>query len=289
MRKAEVLLEFPLFSVLHDEGGTMIKLIASDIDGTLLPEGTSDLNPEYFKAIRELKKKGIRFAAVSGRNYNSAAKLFEPVLEDIYLIVQNGGWILEGSRTIYARTFRQETILGITDAVEKMTGMSSYIGHAKEGIYVYAKDPSIITMMREGYHNICFPLDSIQDFRNLETSFFEMSVYIEKDPRKAELPFSRETAREVSYAVAGSHWIDMMPEGTSKGEALRWLYDHTGIRKEETIACGDNDNDLPLLLAAGDSYCVEEAVEEVKKAAGHVAGSMYEDAILKLMWELPKM
>ena len=261
----------------------MIKLIASDIDGTLLPEGTSNLNPEYFTVIRELKKKGIRFAAVSGRNYNSVEKLFEPVLEDIFLIVQNGGWILEGSRTIYAKTFRQETVQGITDTVEQMTGISSYIGHAEEGIYVYAKDPSIITMMREGYHNICYPLGSIQDFRNLETSFFEMSVYIEKDPRKVVLPFTGETAREVSYAVAGSHWIDMMPEGTSKGEALSWLCGYAGIPKEETIACGDNSNDLPLLTAAGDSYCVEEAVEEVKKTARHIAGSMYDDAILKLM------
>ena len=44
----------------------MIKLIATDLDDTILPEGTFDLNPEYYEVIRELKKKGILFAASSG-------------------------------------------------------------------------------------------------------------------------------------------------------------------------------------------------------------------------------
>ena len=45
----------------------MIKLIASDVDGTLLPEGTADLNPELYDVILKLKEKGIVFAAASGR------------------------------------------------------------------------------------------------------------------------------------------------------------------------------------------------------------------------------
>ena len=49
----------------------MIKLIASDLDGTLLKEGTMDINPEIYDIIRKLKAKGIVFAAVSGREYRS--------------------------------------------------------------------------------------------------------------------------------------------------------------------------------------------------------------------------
>ena len=49
----------------------MIKLIASDVDGTLLPEGTADLNAELYDVILKLKEKGIVFAAASGRQGNS--------------------------------------------------------------------------------------------------------------------------------------------------------------------------------------------------------------------------
>ena len=49
----------------------MIKLIASDIDGTLVPEGSHEISPEYFKVIEDLREIGIRFCACSGRQYPS--------------------------------------------------------------------------------------------------------------------------------------------------------------------------------------------------------------------------
>ena len=64
----------------------MIKLIASDLDGTLLKEGTMDINPEIYDIIRKLKAKGIVFAAVSGREYDSIERVFAPVKDDIYFI-----------------------------------------------------------------------------------------------------------------------------------------------------------------------------------------------------------
>ena len=61
----------------------MIKLVASDIDGTLLRYGEQKLNPELFDIIRQLKKKGIHFIAASGRQYASIVNLFEPVKDEI--------------------------------------------------------------------------------------------------------------------------------------------------------------------------------------------------------------
>ena len=47
----------------------MIKLVASDVDGTLVPDGTFEINPEIYDVIKKLKEKGITFAAASGRQY----------------------------------------------------------------------------------------------------------------------------------------------------------------------------------------------------------------------------
>ena len=71
----------------------MIKLVASDVDGTLLPEGSSDMNPELYDVIRRLKEKGIVFAAASGRQMNSVRRVFRPVLDDVYFISNNGGYV----------------------------------------------------------------------------------------------------------------------------------------------------------------------------------------------------
>ena len=57
----------------------MIKLIVSDIDGTLVPEGNTDLNPEYLEVIKKLTEKGIVFAAASGRHASSIHAVFQAV------------------------------------------------------------------------------------------------------------------------------------------------------------------------------------------------------------------
>ena len=68
----------------------MIKLIATDIDGTLVADGTLDLNPEYYDVIKELKRRGTIVLAASGRQRASIEKVFTPVLDDISFISENG-------------------------------------------------------------------------------------------------------------------------------------------------------------------------------------------------------
>ena len=59
----------------------MVKLIMTDIDGTLIPDGTMDINPEYFEVIEKLVEKGIIFVVASGRHMSSVKKVFAPVLD----------------------------------------------------------------------------------------------------------------------------------------------------------------------------------------------------------------
>ena len=71
----------------------MIKLIVTDVDGTLVPEGSNAINPEIFSLIRCLKSQGIHFVVASGRHKSSVDKLFEPVKNDIFYITSNGSYI----------------------------------------------------------------------------------------------------------------------------------------------------------------------------------------------------
>lgn len=63
----------------------MIKLVASDIDGTLLVAGKKELSPEIYDIILELKRENITFVAASGRQLESLRKLFGPIENDIFL------------------------------------------------------------------------------------------------------------------------------------------------------------------------------------------------------------
>ncbi len=67
----------------------MIKLIASDIDGTLVKDGCHDINPELYDVILKLREKGIQFAAASGRQWVSIESIFDPIKEKIsYALTQ---------------------------------------------------------------------------------------------------------------------------------------------------------------------------------------------------------
>jgi HAD superfamily hydrolase (TIGR01484 family) len=77
----------------------MIKLIATDIDGTLLKDGTLMLDPEYMTVIEKLIAKGIRFVACSGRQFISERKLFAPI-RDKLLYITDGGTVVRTPKEI---------------------------------------------------------------------------------------------------------------------------------------------------------------------------------------------
>ena len=68
----------------------MIRLIATDIDGTLVEEGTIDINPEYYDVIKELRNRGVRVIAASGRQRSSIEKVFAPIVDELSFISENG-------------------------------------------------------------------------------------------------------------------------------------------------------------------------------------------------------
>ena len=67
----------------------MVKLIVTDVDDTLVPEAGSEINPEYYDIIRECRKRGIIFGVASGRQKPCVRKLFEPVLDEIFILADN--------------------------------------------------------------------------------------------------------------------------------------------------------------------------------------------------------
>ena len=66
----------------------MVKLIASDLDGTILRKGAQSVEPSTIKAIEQLVNKGMYFAPASGRQIVSLKRLFEPVSESLYTLLK---------------------------------------------------------------------------------------------------------------------------------------------------------------------------------------------------------
>jgi len=88
---------------------------------------------------------------------------------------------------------------------------------------------------------------------------------------------------DVTYAVGYSAWLDLTPPGVSKASALEILREQLGVHPEHTVAVGDGNNDIEMLLWARDSYAMGNAPERVVEAAGTLVRPVDEDGVLEVL------
>ena len=87
----------------------MIKLIATDVDGTIVKDGTLRIDPEYMTVIERLIDKGYYFAACSGRQFVSEQKLFAPIKNKLLYITDGGTVVRTPDKILKKFTMREES------------------------------------------------------------------------------------------------------------------------------------------------------------------------------------
>lgn len=259
----------------------MIKLIASDVDGTLIKDSTPNLYPEMVETIKKLKEKGILFCAASGRQYESLRNVFRDVADDIAYIAENGAHIRYQNRNISVTPMKREHIEGIMDMLRPYYGECETVISTANGSLVESKNKEFIDLLTFGYHNT-FRL--VEDVLKEKDEIIKVAVYRKDSIRDlGESLFIPAWSSKVKACMAGEEWVDFMDQSVDKGNGLKILEEHLGIRKEETMAFGDNNNDVGMMLAAGISYAVDTAVDEVKRAAGNVCPGWREKGVYQII------
>lgn len=265
----------------------MLKLICSDVDGTLVPDGGHDLNPEYFTRIRHLKKNGILFAAVSGRSYSSLKKLFAPVIDDILFICDNGARTIYHGNLLSCYTIRRELAMEIVREIEALPECTTYISAIKDG---YVKEgegaDELYRWLTEGYQLDIKRLKRMPGDLPEEDGILSVEMY---HPTKAEeiahqgLYQKWHGHKELQLVCAGKQWMNFTPINADKGIALSEFQNRYGITPGETMAFGDNMNDASMLLRADQSYAIGNARKEIKSLTRFVADTNINDGVLQVL------
>ena len=94
-----------------------MKLIASDLDGTLLLNGNTQVSDELFRLIDAYQKQGVLFCAASGRQYNSLRGLFAPVADDILYLCENGAVVFYKGKVLGKTCIPREDALSICRSI----------------------------------------------------------------------------------------------------------------------------------------------------------------------------
>lgn len=239
----------------------MVKMIASDIDGTLLKHGRKELPPRLFSLIRRLREQGIIFCAASGRQYSSLRRLFEPVADEIYYICENGAVVFGDGpkpavlgKTVMDRSLAEQLIREIVSREDCEVLISG-----ENTSYLMPKKQEIVTEIRDFIgNNVSF----ITKEGEVPEPIIKVSAFCTPDTTLPEKELAPKWRNYFSGAVAGKQWLDFTL--ADKGKGISALCSALKIPLHEVMAFGDNYNDIPMLQKVGYPILMESAHPDLK-------------------------
>lgn len=260
----------------------MIKLVVSDIDGTLLPEGTDLLNPEYYEVIRQLKKKGILFVAASGRQYTSMRHVLGPIADQIIFVSENGTNIIQDEK-VQMSIFMDPAVVAEVVAYARTVPDCEIMLCTPDTQYLEEPNEKLQDLLQNGYHSQVKVIDDVMEQAHQVN---KMSFYREDGAGAIGPQVLARFGATLDVAVSGSVWIDITEPGTNKGSTVKQLQEQMGIKPEETIVFGDNCNDLSMFACARETYAVGNAHPDLIAAAKHVIPAPEQNGVLEVLKEL---
>lgn len=258
-----------------------IRLIATDVDGTLVKDSSPEIYPEMIDMIRRLTAQGIHFVVSSGRTCRSIVHMFREVEEQIACIAENGAHIRYQGKNLSLTAMKREDTQGIINMLREYKASCEIVASTPEGSLIESKNQEFIDLIEHSYHNKVILVD---DILKADRKIIKIAAYKPGSIRNlGESIWIPRWESRVKACMAGEEWVDFMDAHVDKGNALKFLQEYFGVSKEETMAFGDNANDIGLLGAAGESYAVENARDEVKASARYVCPSYQRRGVYKVL------
>ena len=254
----------------------MYKLIACDVDGTLIDERFV-LSRLDIDAVAKAREKGIVFALCSGRSYRSLrvyARDLGVANEGDFIIGFNGGLIYDPHNDRVVKKEELDKGVGVElvrfyknsdinmEIVVYFDGEGSLVEKNSEYAGIYHKTSRADWFEAEDIVAAASELKSIAKIifigDNSDLQAFEKELTASHLRDEAEIFFS------------SRYLLEAVPKGCDKAGGVQWLCERLGIEMAEVIAIGDNYNDLGMIKAAGLGVAVANAVKPAKEIADYV-------------------
>ncbi|MDF2594434.1 MAG: family phosphatase [Clostridia bacterium] len=258
----------------------MIKLIVSDMDGTLL-NNKGELSPEFFEVFKELKKRGIVFAVASGRQYFTLHQTFKAIAEDIIFIAENGTYGLYKGQEI-AHNPLEESLVKALIQKGRLIKDTDIVVCTKTGAYIENNTPRLIDEVKKYY----VKHDIVEDLMQVKGDVLKVTLCDFKGAEVNSHPHFIDLKETLQICIAGERWLDMMAKGINKGTVIKQIQKTFDIKYEETMVFGDYLNDYEMMENAYYSYAMENAHPELKKAARFRAQSNEANGVIEKIKEM---
>ena len=253
----------------------MIKLVVSDMDGTLLDDNKV-LHEDFWDIFYKLKGKGIYFVPASGRQYFNIYEYFKRIEEGLIILAENGSYIVEDGKEFYSKCLKKEDALELIEASRKIpTAHVVFCG--KKKAYVESNDPEFIKEIEKYYTRY----EIVDDITKVDDEALKITICDLTGVEENSYPYVEKYNKDFKVAISGFIWIDLTHKESNKGIGLQVLQEKLGITKDETMVFGDYLNDYELMQQGKYSFAMENAHPELKKVAKYNGGDNNNSGVMK--------
>ncbi|MEE0967493.1 MAG: HAD family hydrolase [Bacilli bacterium] len=259
----------------------MIKMIASDLDGTLFKEDKT-FSEEFYDIFNKLKEKDIKFVIATGNQYDLVRDKFDRIKDDIIYLIENGNKIIYKNEILHMTVLNDEDRTLILDILSEFNElMIVFCGNKHSYIHKRFKDKE--DFIKIFLHNYVF----VDDLRNIDDEIMKYSVAdFDENPSKYVELIKHKLPNHIQAVTTGHTWFDIFYKSVNKGTGMKFLQNYFNIDKSECMAFGDQMNDYYLLLSCEESYAMSNGKDELKAIAKYIAKSNEEDGVIEVIREL---
>lgn len=271
----------------------MIKLIATDMDGTFL-DGQGSFDKEHFSIIlNQLDQKNIPFVIASGNGMDRLLKLCQGFEDRLIFVSDNGARVVEKGETRVRHMLDRDLVAAILDYFRGSWGEVCLMLANDQTIFMQegANQPfagSDLPIAPEQMQAFLDKVTFLADLSQLpaEQPIYKAGIWVEEG--KVEVltsAFNRAFEGRLTAVTSGYGSIDILPVGIHKAWGIEQVIQPLGITMAQVMAFGDSDNDLEMLAQAGYSYAMENATDRVKAVAKYRAPSHLDSGVLQVIEE----
>ena len=265
-----------------------IRVIATDMDGTLLdPKGQLDI-PRLEKILDKLDQCDIRFVIATGNEVHRMRQLLGHLAERVVLVVANGARIFENNELIQAQTWDDAMVDKALGHFKGRECQDQFVVTAMNGGFV--KKGTVFTeldkfMTPEMIEKLYQRMNFVDEFdSNLFGGVLKMSMVVGEERSESVLQEINDLFDGHVRAVSSGYGcIDILQDGIHKAWGLVELLKRWNLKPEQIMAFGDSENDIEMLELAGISYAMENAEEAVKRVATKVAPANSQAGVYKVL------
>lgn len=238
-----------------------LKLIATDIDGTLFDTQHQYNYQRLNQYLDKLHQKDVKFVVASGNNYSHLKEIFtkSPMIDAF--IAENGAQTVINEKTIAENIFEYPLLQKlITIMVQNLP---------IEKIYLSGKSATYAQRTNQADDSYFFNnLQYLNNFTEVDDDIFKINLHFAEDDIATAAQFLNSRYSDVLHAaVSGFGSIDVIPANTDKGSALKDLGSYYNLKPKQIVTFGDNSNDLEMINLAGLGVAMKNGITEVKRQA----------------------